>query len=54
MIFYPGTELAGDDTNWWGPNVACVKAMLYDLGFATVRHTVNPAHANRGIFHASR
>jgi tRNA (mo5U34)-methyltransferase len=54
MIFYPEAECAGDPTNWWGPNVACVTAMLYDLGFGTVRHTVNPVHANRGIFHAIR
>ena len=23
MVMYPGAELAGDATNWWGPNPAC-------------------------------
>jgi tRNA (mo5U34)-methyltransferase len=34
--FYPTTELAGDATNWWGPNPACVEAMLLDVGFTKV------------------
>jgi hypothetical protein len=25
MVFYPGAELNSDDTNWWGPNRACVE-----------------------------
>lgn len=33
MVFYPTAELADDPTNWWGPNEACVKAMLKDSGF---------------------
>src|SRR5579875_2091511 len=32
-IFYPGGELGGDGSNWWGPNRACVEAMLWALGF---------------------
>ncbi len=36
MAFYPGLELAGDHTNWWGPNEAAVVAMLRDVGFAEV------------------
>jgi len=49
MIFYPGRELADDPTNWWGPNVSCVQAMLHDLGFEceVIR---NPVHADRGVF----
>ena len=31
--FYPGTELEGDHTNWWGPNPAAVEAMLRAAGF---------------------
>jgi tRNA (mo5U34)-methyltransferase len=54
MIFYPAREAADDPTNWWGPNVACVMAMLRDLGFPTVTHIANPAHPSRGIFHAYR
>lgn len=34
--FYPTTELNGDWTNWWGPNPACVEAMLLDVGFTRV------------------
>jgi len=54
MIFYPGREQDGDPTNWWGPNPACVEAMLRDVGFAGVRFTRNPAARKRGIFHAVR
>jgi tRNA (mo5U34)-methyltransferase len=37
MAFYPGSELKGDPTNWWGPNPAAVEAMLRDVGFGTVK-----------------
>ena len=37
MAFYPGSEAAGDPTNWWGPNAAAVAAMLKDVGFRTVK-----------------
>lgn len=55
MIFYPGRELADDPTNWWGPNRACVEAMLRDVGFQDVvfsQHPIDPR--SRGIFHARR
>jgi tRNA (mo5U34)-methyltransferase len=29
---------AGDSTNWWIPNAACVEAMLRSAGFAIVSH----------------
>jgi tRNA (mo5U34)-methyltransferase len=54
MVFYPGRELYNDPTNWWGPNVPCVEAMLRDVGFAEIRFTRHPASHNRGIFHATR
>lgn len=54
MIFYPGREQDDDPTNWWGPNAACVEAMLRDVGFAEVRYTRNPVSRRRGIFHAYR
>lgn len=54
MIFYPGAELSDDDTNWWGPNPACVIAMLKDVGFPKVEYTNHPVHPSRGIFRASR
>jgi tRNA (mo5U34)-methyltransferase len=34
-------KLAGDPTNWWAPNPACVAAMLRSAGFRVVRE---PAH----------
>ncbi len=33
MLFYPGSELNGEPTNWWGPNKRCVDAMMEHLGF---------------------
>jgi tRNA (mo5U34)-methyltransferase len=36
LAFYPGEELDGDPTNWFGPNIVAVKAMLAGLGFRTV------------------
>jgi tRNA (mo5U34)-methyltransferase len=37
MAFYPGSELAGDPTNWWGPNPPAVEAMLKSVGFRDVK-----------------
>jgi tRNA (mo5U34)-methyltransferase len=34
--FYPTRELAGDPTNWWGPNPAAVAGMLASVGFTRV------------------
>jgi tRNA (mo5U34)-methyltransferase len=36
MRFYPGRELDGDSTNWWGPNLAAVESMLKVAGFTKV------------------
>ena len=36
MALYPGDEVAGDASNWWGPNLAALKAMLREEGFAHV------------------
>jgi tRNA (mo5U34)-methyltransferase len=69
MVFYPGRELKGDPTNWWGPNRPLVEAMLRDLGFRHIDYTPtpiprkwtifdyvkrNPAIIPRGVFHARR
>jgi tRNA (mo5U34)-methyltransferase len=35
--FYPGTELAKTDSNWWGPNITAVEGMLRTVGFRDVR-----------------
>lgn len=36
MRFYPGSEFNNDATNWWGPNLTAVQAMLKDVGFRKV------------------
>ena len=36
MALYPGDEVAGDASNWWGPNVAALRAMMGEEGFARV------------------
>ena len=52
MVFYPGTELAGDETNWWGPNTQCVIDMLKTVGFSRVKYSPHPQVHNRAFFHA--
>jgi len=37
MRFYPKNELANDFTNWYGPNIQCLKEMLKTTGFKKVR-----------------
>ena len=54
MRYYPGTELAGDPTNWWGPNPSCVEALLTGAGFDVVSVKANPEIPNRVIFHARK
>lgn len=64
MIFYPGSELNNDSTNWWGPNRACVEAMLRTVGFSAIQYVrhpgsprgrgIFPKKARRGIFRATR
>jgi tRNA (mo5U34)-methyltransferase len=52
--FYPGAELSGDHTNWWGPNPAAVMGMLKAVGFrraeVATRHSV-PRIAARAARH---
>ncbi len=35
--FYPSNELAGDFTNWWGPNIPAHRAMIESSGFKIER-----------------
>jgi tRNA (mo5U34)-methyltransferase len=35
-VFYPPGSIPGDDSNHWGPNPACVEAMLRRAGFSRV------------------
>jgi tRNA (mo5U34)-methyltransferase len=36
LAFYPGEELAGDASNWFGPNRAAVETMLRVVGFRRI------------------
>jgi tRNA (mo5U34)-methyltransferase len=48
MAFYPHRELAGDDTNWWGPNPRAVGDMLRAVGFRDVRLVTSYAYPFQG------
>jgi tRNA (mo5U34)-methyltransferase len=37
MAFYESDELAGDASNWWGPNESALEAFLRDVGFREIR-----------------
>lgn len=53
MVMYPGGELDGDVSNCWGPNPACMVALLKQCGFAKV----DAAWTNvgyRAVYHAWR
>lgn len=54
MVFYPGAELEGDATNWWGPNRAAVESMLKTVGFAKVELISHDTAHSRMVFHAYR
>jgi len=50
VAFYPGSELGGDPTNWWGANPAAVEAMLRVAGFRkVVLHYLQPLPLRLGI-----
>lgn len=36
LAFYPSTELAGDPSNWFGPNARAVEGMLRAVGFTRI------------------
>lgn len=50
-VFYPKGALNGDWSNFWGPNRACVEAMLIEVGFARVEHVASFG-PSRMVFHA--
>lgn len=54
MIMYPGRELADDPTNWWGPNPACMTALLKQFGFAKVDSAWVHKGGYRAVYHAWR
>jgi len=58
LAFYPNRELNNDPTNWWGPNVPAVEAMLRTVGFRDVRTVTRipslPYRAARAVVHRLR
>ena len=58
MAFYPGRELSGDPTNWWGPNVPAVEGMLASVGFSRIQRVTElpslPYRAARAVVHRLR
>lgn len=38
MQFFPGPSCNSDATNYWGPNVRCVEAMLEENNFRVIAH----------------
>jgi tRNA (mo5U34)-methyltransferase len=58
LAFYPDRELNDDPTNWWGPNIEAMRAMLRSVGFADVRTIGSPRSATyraaRAAAHALR
>ncbi len=54
MVYYPGDELAGDPTNWWGPNVPLMLELLKDHGFTDVSWGKCPVWRRRAYFIARR
>jgi len=55
MAFYPGTELNGDGSNWFSPNIPAMTGMLQTAGFKhskyKIHRTINENQA-RGLFYA--
>jgi tRNA (mo5U34)-methyltransferase len=53
MVFFPGVELAGDVSNWWGPNTSLMTELLRAAGFVRIEVSAG-SDPNRQIFHAYR
>jgi hypothetical protein len=63
-VFYPGSELNSDSSNWWGPNLKCMNSILSILdpipqkvelvdfvpSFGTVGDSANKQVGHRGTF----
>jgi tRNA (mo5U34)-methyltransferase len=51
MVFYPGTTLNNDPSNFWGPNIQCVEELLKEVGFRRLV-IFPPYHPSRIVVHA--
>jgi tRNA (mo5U34)-methyltransferase len=54
MAYYPGAELGGDPTNWCGPNIAWLEAVLREAGFKRIECVYRHSLARRLAFSLSR
>jgi len=57
VAYYAGDEIAGDPSNWWGPNPAMLLAKLRELGFdrvEVVHQESHPYRAARAAYHRVR
>jgi tRNA (mo5U34)-methyltransferase len=54
MVFYPGAEMANDPSNWWGPNVPLMLALLKDVGFKDIQWGKCPVWRKRAYFIARK
>jgi tRNA (mo5U34)-methyltransferase len=50
MVFYPGSAMNNDPSNFWGPNLLALEAMLKEVGFSRVEFVRQ--WADRACFHA--
>ena len=46
--YHPEASLNNDQTNFWSPNLACVRSMLADVGFVLERHRIREQGQNSG------
>lgn len=53
MVYYPDDELAGDVSNWWGPNPKCMHRMLEKTGFHVDKTFQLDSLQSRFIFYCS-
>ncbi|MCK5686586.1 DUF1698 domain-containing protein [bacterium] len=51
MVYYPNDELAGDISNWWGPNPKCLLMMLEKTGFTVTKYFEDYTNLSRFIFY---
>lgn len=55
MVFYPGTEMNRDATNWWGPNPPLMLHLLLQAGFTRILYRNHPVYGPlRGLYAAFR
>src|SRR5258708_31322004 len=46
---FRSSEMANDPSNWWGPNVSLMLALLTDVGFKDVRWGKCPVWRRRAL-----